>query len=164
MGSDLFSFPFQASVWGTVAEWTTVIATAVGLFYIIKTFNSQVEVQQSQIALLQIETDKFVDEKKPSFVLSEFDFSRENIDSENPDIMVELRKIGQPDALDIKVSAPKYRIENVGEMNVYREHDNLMLLFYSVDGQSTTKSFHAFITSRDRYGNRYRQVSTPGLI
>jgi hypothetical protein len=161
--SDLFKFPFQASVWGTAADWLIVATTILGLIYIIRTFRSQIEVQQSQIALLQIETDKFVEEKKPSFELIEFDFSGEQIDPENPNIMVELRKTGQLDALELKVSAPRYKIENVGAMDVYREHERLTLLYYNRDGQTTADHFHSFITFSDRYGNRYRQVISTWL-
>jgi len=156
--TDIFKFPFQADVWGTAADWVIVVTTILGLIYIIRTFRSQIEVQQSQIALLQIETDRFVDEKKPCFELLEFEFSGEQLDPENPNIMVELRKTGQLDALELKISAPRYKIENMGNMDIYREHERVTLLYFNKDEQTTAENFHSFVTYGDRYGNRYRQV------
>lgn len=158
MKPTFLNFPSQADVWGTAADWMIVVTTILGLIYIIRTFRSQIEVQQGQIALLQIETDRFVDEKKPCFDLLEFNFSGEQIDPENPIVMVELRKTGQLDALELKVSAPRYKIENVGAMDLYREHERLTVLYYNQDEQTTAENFHSFITYTDRYGNRYRQV------
>lgn len=161
--TELFNFPFQANVWGTASDWITVLATIVGLIFIIKTFRSQIEVQKSQIKLLQIEVDRFVDEKKPHFELEEIDFTGEQVDPEDPNFAAHLKKAGQMDALDLKIAAAGFRIENLGPRDSYKEHEILGILYYKKAVETPTNNFHSFIMYKDRYGNHYRQVLSSWL-
>lgn len=156
--NELLNYPFNVNVWGTVSDWVTVIATVIGLIYIIRTFRSQIEVQQSQIALLQIETDRFVDEKKPHFELAKIDFTGEQVDVDKPNFITELKKAGQLDALELKIAAHGFEIENLSPSDIHKEHDILIILYYKKVAETPVRAFHSFITYKDRYGNHYRQV------
>lgn len=156
--TELFNYPFQANVWGTASDWATVVATVVGLIYIIRTFRSQIEVQQSQVTLLQMETDRFVDEKKPHFEVENIEYTGEQVDSDNPNFAVLLKKNGQLDGLELKIAAHGFVIENNSPLKAYKEHERLSILYYKKTTETPTNNFHCFITFKDRYGNRYRQV------
>jgi len=135
-----------------------MVATVIGLIYIIRTFRSQIDVQRSQVAMLEIEIDRFVDEKKPVFKLMKFEYSGEQIDADKPNVVLMLQKTGQLDALELNISAHDCRIENVGQQVNFREHDILTLLYFQKEDSKKSRSFHSFITFKDRYGNHYRQV------
>jgi|GEM_PF-4146365 len=156
--NEIFNYTFDVAVWGTVSDWVGVIATIIGLIYIVRTFRSQIEVQQSQIALLQIETDRFVDEKKPHFELTDLEFSGDQLNRDNPNFIANLRKVGQMDALELRIAAHGFDIENLSSLDAYKEHEILSILYYKKVAEKPIRTFHSFITFKDRYGNNYRQV------
>jgi hypothetical protein len=69
----------DASVWGTVSDWVMIAVTTGTLYFILRTFRSQLKVQQLQQQYTNIENEKFRLEVVPSFDLkiSQKTFERE---------------------------------------------------------------------------------------
>ncbi|SHM97514.1 hypothetical protein SAMN04488057_1059 [Cyclobacterium lianum] len=72
--SNIWVFPFNVEIWGTVSDWFMVWVTAITAIYLIKTFKKQQR-------LSEIEIVKFKEDIKPKFEANVeiFDFK------ENPD-------------------------------------------------------------------------------
>lgn len=76
---DLFQYPFQAKVWGTVSDWAMVIVTGFTAYYLVKSFKAQVDNNNIQTKTL-LEQQKLTiieqyihrERVKPSFSLRPF--------------------------------------------------------------------------------------------
>lgn len=158
--SDLFQFPFISDVWGTASDWVTTIAAIVTLYYIVRTFQSQLIVQKSQVELTKVEVDRFIYENKPIFKLFEFDFSGLLIDENSPNFVFHLQKKGQLDALGLKVFPSKdfYCEILAGGDNIKANEEITLMFFLKNRMRIDDLRFNAFILFKDRYGNNYRQV------
>jgi len=95
--------PFSSDVWGTVSDWAMVIVTGSTLFYIIRTFKSQYEVQKLQQQSTNIENEKFRIHITPVFELllikSEFNFINDEVEIK---ILLDFRPI-QNECLNLKI-------------------------------------------------------------
>ncbi len=60
-------FTFSAEVWGTVSDWVIIAVTGISLYYLRKTLQSQLEVQQMQQQLADYEKYNFLKSIRPSF-------------------------------------------------------------------------------------------------
>lgn len=69
MKNDLFQFPFRSEVWGTAADWTMVVVTAVTLWYLVKTLRSQLQVQKLQQKSTAIQNSIYLKDFRPSLKL-----------------------------------------------------------------------------------------------
>ncbi len=67
MNSDLFEYPFLSGVWGTAADWTMVVVTALTLIYLILTLKSQRDIQRLQLKVTRIENERFIADQKLNF-------------------------------------------------------------------------------------------------
>lgn len=59
--------PLSPEVWGSVSDWLNITVTAITLYFIYRTFRSQVEVQQMQLKVTNIENERFRKECLPVF-------------------------------------------------------------------------------------------------
>lgn len=59
--------PLSPEVWGSVSDWVNITVTAVTLYFIYRTFKSQMEVQQMQLKVINIENERFRKESVPVF-------------------------------------------------------------------------------------------------
>jgi len=59
--------PFSSDVWGTVSDWIYIIVTATTLYFIYRTFRSQLEVQRMQLKITNIENERYRHETLPVF-------------------------------------------------------------------------------------------------
>lgn len=60
-------FYFSSEVWGTVSDWVMIAVTAITLYYLRKTLQSQLEVQRTQTQLAEYEKHRFLLSIKPTF-------------------------------------------------------------------------------------------------
>ncbi|WP_158795882.1 hypothetical protein [Pedobacter sp. L105] len=62
--------PFASDVWGTISDWAMVIVTTLTAYYLWKTLKSQLVVQESQVKVTRIESERYRRESLPLFKLS----------------------------------------------------------------------------------------------
>lgn len=54
-------------VWGTVSDWVYIVVTTATLYFIYRTFRSQIEVQRMQLKMTSIENERYRVESLPVF-------------------------------------------------------------------------------------------------
>lgn len=59
--------PFSPEVWGSVSDWIYIIVTTATLYFIYRTFRSQLQVQQMQLKITTIENERYRLENLPIF-------------------------------------------------------------------------------------------------
>ncbi|WDF57210.1 hypothetical protein [Mucilaginibacter sp. KACC 22063] len=59
--------PFSPDVWGSVSDWVYIIVTTATLYFIYRTFRSQLEVQRMQLRITDIENERYRQETLPVF-------------------------------------------------------------------------------------------------
>jgi len=64
---EMFHFPYSASIWGSIADWIMIIVTALTAWFLWKTFQSQIMIQQMQQKQLDIEYYKHKKDIMPRF-------------------------------------------------------------------------------------------------
>lgn len=126
---ELFQFPFQASIWGTVADWAIVAVTAATLWYLVKTLRSQLKVQELQQKSTAIQNSMYLREFRPSFVLQRCVIEPAGVgtDKEYQQIVVLLQLEGN-DCLDLD-----YDFSDVRSNGPFQpKADKLFVLFSEV--------------------------------
>ncbi|RWU10564.1 hypothetical protein [Pedobacter chitinilyticus] len=158
----MFNFPFDVTIWGTVSDWVLTIATIVTLYFIYRTFQSQLIVQKSQLDLTQIEIDKYVKEDRPIFILKEYAFYHLESRNEDPNLIIHLKKVGNLQALNLNVRAmPFCDIEILTEdVDCISQDVTVMYFFRKKQSNFKDLKFLSMIFFKDRYDNNYRQVFT----
>lgn len=159
---DIFYFPFQVEIWGTVSDWILTIVTAITLILFYKTFKSQILVQNNQIELLKIEIDRFLKDNKPYFILKEFDFIDFVKEKDKPNLVFHLKQYGEIDLINLKiVSDHNYEFELLSEFtDKVTGGSEISIMFFIKKELNTDFNFTAFLFFEDRYNNIYRQVLT----
>lgn len=59
--------PFSPEVWGSVSDWAYIVVTTTTLYFIYRTFRSQLEVQRMQLKITNIENERYRVESLPVF-------------------------------------------------------------------------------------------------
>lgn len=155
--------PFSSEVWGSVSDWVLTLATIITLYFIYRTFQSQLIVQKSQLDLTQIEIDRFLAENRPSFVVTEVYAGSFQKDVDSPNLVFHLKKFGEVDALLFKAIPDKDFTCELLSSNTIKNGDEITVMFFRKEGKPTDlNKFHAFLLYKDRYNTQYRQVL--GLI
>ncbi len=61
--------PFDATIWGTVSDWISILVTVIAAIFIFKTLKSQIVVQKLQERVTEIEHNGHIRSIKPKFDL-----------------------------------------------------------------------------------------------
>lgn len=157
---ELFDFPFDVIIWGTVSDWTLTVVTIVTLYFFYKTFKSQILVQNTQVDLLRIEIDRFLKESHPFFLLTKFEFSNLIKDRDSPNLVFHFLQKGEIELVNFTpVSDKNFEYDLISEYpDKVRSNDSVTLMFFIKKETSEDLQFTAFLFFEDRYKNTYRQV------
>jgi hypothetical protein len=152
------------NVWGTVSDWTMVVVTIVTLFFLYKTFESQMDVQKMQSELFRIESVRFRESIKPvlKYLLSKY--AGELGDAERKLLTIEVTN--ETNSLATNISKQVAEGEQTTQIFIpmslddHRDHlmkgDKPLLFHFAVD-----KSRDQFILMNLKYqdvaGTKYQQ-------
>jgi hypothetical protein len=95
--------PFEATVWGTVSEWSVVILTAVTAFFLIRTFKSQKAVQEIQQTQTKMANERYRIEFRPEFQLAPIDVNHREIAGTQHSVVKFKLKLTQNEAIDVDI-------------------------------------------------------------
>jgi len=161
--------PFNPNVWGNVADWMMVIVTAITLFFIYKTLESQKDVQKTNNRLLEIETNRHKYEVQPKFKFSSTPTEKINGEYIELYYKIELTNTSNFEARNFKVtedynpSGFKSHLSNKRQTTILPGNPFQFITECRPKLRSTEPlSYFAHIeysvTYSDVYGNFYRHV------